>query len=582
MSRRPRRLTSLALLAVAAIAFGACGSTAATKAPTAAPTAAATAAPTAAATAAPTAAPFTAQSYPAAPVDCKNPPKGYTGEISQIVATDANTVEFHLCSTDVAFLAKVAFASVGINDADYLAKHIPDGSILSQPNGTGPYMLKEWVKGDHITFVANPNYWGDAAKAPTAILRWSTEAAQRLTELQAGTVDGIDNPAPDDFAKASADATLKVYPRTALNVMYLGMNNTSKPFDNEKVRQAIAMGLDRQRIVDNFYPPGSTVADWFTPCAIPLTCGGAKYPAFDPVAAKKLLTEAGFPNGFQTKISFRDKDRGYISNQPAIAQDIQAQLKKNLNIDAAIDVQDSGTFIDNSNAGKLPGLFILGWGADFPDQTNFMDYHFGLGTGKKFGTPYQDLSDVITKAGQTADPAARQTLYNQANDLIAQHIPVVAVSHGGSATVFKADVEGAHSSPLVAEQLFAMKPGTRNQIVFMQNAEPLGLYCADETDGESLRPCEQVNQSLYGYKTGGSDTEPVLATACTPNADSTVWTCKLREKVKFGDGATFDANDVVVSYAAQWDVAHPLHKGRTGGFDYWPALFGGFLNPPAT
>jgi ABC-type transport system substrate-binding protein len=480
----------------------------------------------------------------------------------------------------VAFLAKVAFASLGINDADYLAKHVPDGSILTQPNGTGPYLLKEWVKGDHITFAANPNYWGDPAKAATAILRWSTEAAQRLTELQAGTVDGIDNPAPDDFPKVTADPTLKVYPRTALNVMYIGMNNTSKPFDNEKVRQAIAMGIDRQRIVDNFYPPGSTVADYFTPCAIPLTCGGAKYPSFDPVKAKDLLTQAGFPNGFKTKISFRDKDRGYISNQPAVAQDIQAQLKANLGIDAAIDVQESGTFIDNSNAGKLPGLFILGWGADFPDQTNFMDYHFGLGTGKKFGTPYQDLVDVITKAGQSADNATRQTLYNQANDLLAQHIPVVAVSHGGSAAVFKADVEGAHSSPLTSEQLFVMKPGTRNQLVFMQNAEPLGVYCADETDGESLRACEQVTQSLYGYKTGGTETEPVLATACTSNADSTVWTCKLRENVKFGDGSTFDANDVVVSYAAQWDTKNPLHKGRTGGFDYWPGLFGGFLNPP--
>jgi ABC-type transport system substrate-binding protein len=114
----------------------------------------------------------------------------------------------------------------------------------------------------------------------------------------------------------------------------------------------------------------------------------------------------------------------------------------------------------------------------------------------------------------------------------------------------------------------------------MQNAEPLSLYCADETDGETLRACEQVQQSLYGYKTGGTDTEPILATACTPNTDSTVWTCKLRENVKFSDGSTFDANDVVATYAAQWDTKNPLHVGRTSGFDYWPALFGGFLNPP--
>jgi len=117
--------------------------------------------------------------------------------------------------------------------------------------------------------------------------------------------------------------------------------------------------------------------------------------------------------------------------------------------------------------------------------------------------------------------------------------------------------------------------------VLMQNAEPIGLYCADETDGESLRACEQSMEGLYSYAPGTSDVEPALATACEPNDDASVWTCTLREGVTFHDGATFDANDVVLSYAVQWDAAHELHKGRDGSFTYFPALFGGFLNPPA-
>ena len=66
------------------------------------------------------------------------------------------------------------------------------------------------------------------------------------------------------------------------------------------------------------------------------------------------------------------------------------------------------------------------------------------------------------------------------------------------------------------------------------------------------------------------------------NDDATVWTCALRSGVQFSDGAAFDANDVVVSYAAMWDTQHPLHVGRSGAFDYWPGLWGGFLNPPAS
>jgi ABC-type transport system substrate-binding protein len=114
----------------------------------------------------------------------------------------------------------------------------------------------------------------------------------------------------------------------------------------------------------------------------------------------------------------------------------------------------------------------------------------------------------------------------------------------------------------------------------MQNAEPISLYCGDESDGETLRACEQINESLYGYEVGGTDTFPQLATSCEPNDDLTVWTCTLREGVLFHNGAHLDANDVVLSYALQWDTEHPLHKGRSGAFEYFPGLWNGFLNPP--
>jgi ABC-type transport system substrate-binding protein len=80
--------------------------------------------------------------------------------------------------------------------------------------------------------------------------------------------------------------------------------------------------------------------------------------------------------------------------------------------------------------------------------------------------------------------------------------------------------------------------------------------------------------------------KPVLATGCEANDDGTVWTCALREGVTFHDGSTFEAQDVVMSFAVQWDNAHPLHKGNTGIFEYWAGLWGGNLNvqppPPAT
>ncbi len=574
MSRRSRWLQPLAFTATAAILFAAC-SGAATPTPSASESAAP---PTESAAATASAAPFVPMVYPATgDAPCGVAP--YTGEMKAIKALDAKTVEFDLCAPDVAFLSKIAFSSFAINDVDYLAKHVPDGSIVQQPNGTGPYMLKEWVKGDHITLVANPNWTGAPVKAQTVVFKWSAEAAQRLVELQSGNVDGIDNVGPTDFQTVSNDSTLKLYPREGLNTLYLGMNVADKPWNNEKVRQAIAMGIDRAQIVKNFYPGGSSVADYFTPCSIPNGCVGDPWYSFDPTAAKKLLADAGFPNGFKTKLQLRDAVRGYLPQPKIIAQEIQSQLKKNLGIDATIEVQESTTYIDNSDVGKLDGLFMLGWGADYPDQTNFVDYHFAGGT-KAFGPLFPDVVAAIKKAAQGASDEARKADYVTVNALIKQHVPMVPIAHGGSATAFKADVEGAHSSPLTSEVLAVMKPGDRQQLVFSQNAEPGGLYCADESDGESLRVCEQITQSLYSYKIAGTAAEPALAKQCTANADLTVWTCDLQENVKFADGSTFDANDVVDSLAVQWDAANPLHKGRTGDFSYWSGLFGGFLNPP--
>ncbi len=504
----------------------------------------------------------------------------YGGEFLKMEAVDELTVRFTLCYADVAFRSKVAFSAFAINDSAYLETTGGTGALVEQPNGTGPYKLKEWQRGEQLILEKNPEYWGTPAIADTMVFRWSAEAAQRLVELQSGNVDGIDNPSPDDFETIAADSNITLYPREALNIFYLGMNNTYPPFDNEKVRQAIAMGIDRQRIVDNFYPTGSIVASHFTPCAIPGGCEGEEWYGFDPVAAKALLAEAGFPNGFATKITYRDVVRGYLPQPGVVVQDLQAQLKANLGIDTEIVVMESGAYIDAADAGQLEGFHLLGWGADYPDQTNFLDYHFGEGASAQFGEGFPDIWEILKEAGTLSDQEARIALYRQANDLLRLHVPMVPVAHGGSATVFKADVAGAHSSPLSNEIFSVMDPGGRDTLVWMQNAEPIGLYCPDESDGESLRACEQMNESLLAFKVGGTDTEPSLAESCDSNEDLTVWTCKLRAGVKFHDGSAFDATDVVVSYAVQWDAAHPLHVGRDGSFTYWSGLFGLFLNAP--
>jgi peptide/nickel transport system substrate-binding protein len=568
--RLPRLAT---LFASAAIVAAAC-----TPAATTAPTGGATQPPGTAAT---SSAPYAGTSYPETAIDCANRPEGYKGEISQVRAVDALTVEFDLCAPDVAFLAKLAFSSNAIQDSEWLTAHAPDKSyVRTAINGTGPYKLKEWIEGDHVTLEANPDFWGDAPKAKTVIVRWATEAASRLQELQAGGaggVDGIDNVGTDDFPTVQGDSSLVLKPREALNILYLGMNVDLPPFDNEKVREAIALGIDRARIADNFYPAGSEAAKYFTPCAIPAACGGTEWPAFDPAKAKQMLTDAGFDFSKTYDYHYRTKVRSYLPSPTEVSQDIQAQFKDNLGIKISLVVEKDDTFTGDAALGKFP-LFLLGWGADFPDVTDFLDIFFGTGADKSFGTHFSDIETLLTQGATQADVATRQGIYGQVNDLLVQHVPMVPLVHGGSATAWKADVEGAHSSPIGNEALWVMKPGDRDQLVWVQNSEPSGLYCGDESDGDALRICEQIFNALYAYEVGGLETEPALATSCDPSTDFKTYTCHLRDGVKFHDGSTLDANDVVLSFAVQIDAAHPLHTGNLPGNWYNQFLFGGCLN----
>jgi peptide/nickel transport system substrate-binding protein len=509
----------------------------------------------------------------------------YGGTIQSITAVDPLTVEFVLCEPDGAFPQKVAFSSVGIQPAEHLEATGGGGEALFRnPIGTGPYQLENWDLGNEIVLSRFDEYWGEPAREGTLIFRWSTEAAQRLVELQAGTVDGIDNPGAGDFDVIRNDPNLQLFEREGLNIFYIGMNNLVEPWGNQKVRQAVAYAIDKQRIVDNFYPPGSTVADQFMPTSLFGYTEEVEPFPYDPEMARQLLEEAAAEEGFtlplEVTLNYRDVVRGYLPQPGIVAQDIQAQLAE-VGINVTIEVMESGAFLDASDRGEL-GFYLLGWGADYPDATNFLDVHFGQGASLQFGEKNQEIVDLLNEAGRNADPEARYDLYLQANELIRDFAPMLAVAHGGSGVAYKATITGAHASPLGNEAFSVMEDPDDDTFVWMQNGEPAGLYCADETDGEALRVCEQITEPLLAYEVAGTDVVPALATEYTTSEDGLTWTFNLREGVTFHDGSAFDANDVVMSYAVQWDAAHPLHVGRDGGFTYWTYLFKAFLNPPAT
>jgi peptide/nickel transport system substrate-binding protein len=276
-------------------------------------------------------------------------------------------------------------------------------------------------------------------------------------------------------------------------------------------------------------------------------------------------------------LSYRDVVRGYLPQPGVVAQDLQAQLAQ-IGINVTINVMESGAFLDAAQAGKL-SLVMLGWGADYPDATDFLDYHFGAGSSPSFGKHYDDITKLLTQGAQENDPDKRLAIYAQANAAIQTDVPMVPLAHGGAADAFKASITDVTVGPLgITFSLFGNPDA--DKIVFLQTGEPGSLYSSDETDGETLNVTEQISEGLLAYKPGGADVIPSLAEKYEVSSDGLTWTFHLRQGVKFSDGSALTANDVVESWGAQWDAGSPLHTGRTGNFDYFSGFFGKFLNAP--
>ena len=525
--------------------------------------------------------PFAAGSYPVeAPAECAvdeagNPKIG----LERIEAPEEHKVIFRLCAPDPTFLEKLAVVSFGVNDSGYLSAATADGSILRSPNGTGPLALDAWSSElQTLTMRAFDGYWGTKAVSDQIIFQWQGDAAARSVLLRAGTVDGIDNVVADDIPGFSEDPNYLVLTRDPIAINYLGVNGTIAPFDDVRVRQAVAMSISSQRLVENFYPAGSVPATHFVPCVIRYGCEGSDWYEVDRPKARALLAEAGYPDGLTVPLHYRGTASLNTPDPLGIATDIQAQLAE-VGITVVLTELESTTFSALANAGELDGFFVSGWIADFLDPVNYY-YRYFVTSPERFGGRVDAIAAPLEQAAVTENSPKRAALFTEVNEAMREAALFTPLGHGSSALAWSAAVTGAKASPLGFEDFARVAVPGKNSATFVTIEEPPSLYCADEVTPNTLRYCYNIFETLYKVESGGSASVPSLAETCVPSEGLTVWTCELRKNVVFHNGARFDAGDVRDSYAAQWDCALPTHVGRTGAFDNW-GFISDFLNPEA-
>ncbi|MHB8960429.1 MAG: ABC transporter substrate-binding protein [Candidatus Limnocylindrales bacterium] len=561
-----RRL--FAVLALLALAASACG-----PAPAETPLAPASGAASsqASSTAAPSDVPFAPVAWPASGSACGSGGSSVAGSrLGRVQAVDARTVVFTLCVSDGAFLARLAHPSMGIVDAADLARIAADPSAIRDVSGHGSYRVAQW--GNDNVELARVGAATSSAAAPTLILRWAADPAARTADLVKANVDGIDAPTPDGLDSAATMPSLAVVGRPLLATTVLGFGKGAA-FADVRVRRAIASGIDTGALAQAF-PAGATAADHLVPCDVPAGCAGSAFRAFNGPASVAALQGVKFNFGASYPLTIPDAPIPGLPDPAGVAAALQDQMAANLGLAVQVQTMPADQFRAAVDGGTIAGLFLDGVAAGLADPSAFYNPLF-LDHPKSLAA--QRASSAVRgllTAATTPGTAARQAAYAAAATKLRDSVPVAPLVHPGAETIFRADVVNAATSPLGEDPLGVMTAGDRGQVVFEQAAAPAGGWCGALPSADAYRLCGLVTDGLYGYAAGSLEPTPRLATACTANADATVWTCRLRQ-TRTGSGLLLDAADVVATIRAMADPTDPVHQALgDAAFTAWTDLFG--------
>ncbi len=501
----------------------------------------------------------------------------YGGHIRSVEALDRYTVRFGLCTSDPAFVEKLASPIFAIQDLEYLHEQQGDSGLLSAaPNVSGPYQVAEFVPEDHIVLQRNPQYWGVPARLPIITISWASSPISRLVALNQGRVQGIDRPEIVKYdVYFESDRSLFEVNREGLNTAYLGMNNQVPPFDDVRVRRALSLLLDRQEIVNQYYPLGSFRADQFIPPSLEIGyITPFSWLETDPQSGLDLLAQAGFDFNQTLVLAYNTTESDFLPRPADIAQEVRDQLG-GYGIKVALKWMSAADLRAALDTGS-EGFFLTGWSADFPDASNFYDTVFLQGAAR-FGQLDKHFLELIRDANTNSDKAVRQARYREVNEWLRDQVPAIPIVHGNTKLLFSSEVEAVLVGPLNENFAYMSAPG--GVLNFMQTSPPASLWPADERDADTFRVTSLLYSRLVDYDYGSARLRPALAESWTANSDQTEWTFDLRVGVKFSNGALLDANDVVASFAAIWDASSPNHTGRSGDFELFKKFFGEFLNP---
>lgn len=386
----------------------------------------------------------------------------FLGEEGHVLASvdvvDDTTVRFNLTSPVGFFPAMVASSYFGMHSpAAVEAGGFEYGTPGVGVVGTGPFAFDEWIDGERVTVDRYDGYWGDAANVERVVFRGIESAATRLAELEAGTIDIAVNLSPEDLPLVEGNAdVVPAFAEADLRIGYVGMHQANPPFDDVRVRQAVAYAIDKDAIVEAFYGELGAVAAEFVPPTLLGRGGFDAYP-YDPERARALLAEAGFADGFDTEFWYMPVSRPYYPAPKDLAEAVGGYLAE-VGIRAELLTEDWGIYLDDYNNGAFP-MYMLGWSADYADPNNFIYTFFGPGEiANAFGWTdaiADETLALLQQAQQAGSPDERQGFYEAAAANIYNEVPALPLVYPRTLNAVRTNIDGFMPSPLGSVVSFA-------------------------------------------------------------------------------------------------------------------------------
>jgi peptide/nickel transport system substrate-binding protein len=344
-------------------------------------------------------------------------------------------------------------ADAGTVDADGVFR--PEGTFGTEhPIGTGPFKFESWTRNDRLVLSRYDDYWGDKAILDELILRPIPDNAARLQALQTGEIQGYDLVEPQDIETIEGDENLQVLDRPAFNVAYVGFNISKAPLDNPEVRKAVAHGLDREAVVNNFYAGRGVVANQFMPPEVVGYADDVPMYEFDPEKSKQILQDAGLTLPVELEFWYpTDVSRPYMPDPKRNFEAFAASLNESGFKVIPKSAPWNPDYLGRVDAGTAGHLHIIGWTGDYGDADNFIGTFF-QSPKPQFGTkdnPNEEIHNLLNEAEIETDEAKREEMYKEANRLIMEWLPGMPYAHSQPALAFTANVSGYEPSPTTNE-----------------------------------------------------------------------------------------------------------------------------------